>query len=175
MTREKKAQILELIAEKLQEYPTVYLTDFTGLSVAEITQLRRRFREAGVEFKVVKNTLLRLAMERVNRDGEELEAYLQGPTAIALTADPAQPARIIKTFWKDIGENKPLVKVALIEDAIYPGEEIDTLASLKSRDELIGDIIGLLLSPIANVVGALQAPGATLAGALQTLAEKENA
>ncbi len=173
MTREKKAEVLELIAQKLEEYPTVYLTDFTGLSVAEITQLRRRFREAGVEFRVVKNTLLRIAMERVNRDGEKLEAYLEGPTAIALTGDPAQPARIIKTFWKDLGANKPLVKAALVEDALYPGEEIDVLASLKSRDELIGDIIGLLLAPISNVVGAVQAPGSALVGALQTIAEKE--
>lgn len=174
LTRAQKAAILEEISAKLESAPVVYVTDYMGLNVAQITDLRRRFREAGVEFKVVKNTLLRIAMEQ--RGGyDELLPVLNGPTAIAVGDEPAAPARVIKKFIEEQGVELPRLKAAYIDGAVYGGDALDTLAALKSKDELIADIVGLLLAPARNVVGALQGPGQTLAACLQAIAEKEAA
>lgn len=175
MTKDQKTAAVEEIAEKLSQSSTVYLTNYSGLTVAQVNDLRSRFRASGVEFKVLKNTLVRLAMERMGGFDEVYE-HLNGPTAVAFSTEPAAPARVIKKFLADNGTLElPELKAAYVDGAVYSGATIDALASLKSKDELIGDVVGLLLSPITNVVSALQAQGGNLVGALQTIAERGEA
>lgn len=174
LTKEQKAAAVDEITGRLEATPTLYLTNYKGLSVEQVNALRRRFRDSGVEYKVVKNTLLRLAMERVG-GFDALYEYLHGPTAVALSDEPAAPARVIKKFTEDEKLELPELKVAYVDGSVYPGDQIDVLASLKSKDELLGDILGLLLAPMSNVIGALQSPGQNLVGALKTIAEKEEA
>lgn len=174
LTKEQKAVVVDEIAGRLEGNSSVYVTDYKGLTVEQANELRTRFREAGVEFAVVKNTLLKLAMDRLG-GYDALFEHLSGPTAVALSADPSAPARVIKKFVQDLSTERPELKAAFIEGALYGSDQLDVLASLKSKDELIADIIGLLLSPIANVLGAVQAPGQTLVGALKTIAEKGEA
>ncbi len=173
LTKEQKATAVEAITGQLEAAPMLYLTDYKGLNVEQANDLRRRFREAGVGYKVVKNTLLRLAMEGIG-GYDELYDHLSGPTAIALSEEPAAPARVIKTFTQDTRQTLPELKVAYIDGDIYQADQLDVLASLKSKNELIGDIVGLLMAPITNVVGALQAPGSNLLAILQTISEKED-
>lgn len=174
MTKEEKALELDDIQALLEKTSTVYLTNYSGLTVAQANELRNRFRDAGIQYRVLKNTLVRIAMQRIGGYDEILE-HLQGPTAIAFTEEPAAPARVIKKFAADLNIGLPELKAAYIDGAVYGGaEQLDSLASLKSKDELIGDVLGLLLAPIANVVGGLQAQGSNLVGILQTLAERES-
>jgi large subunit ribosomal protein L10 len=174
LTKAQKTVVLEELTEKLASAPAVYLTYYSGLNVAQISKLRRRFREAGVEFKVVKNKLLRIAMEQ--RGGyEALFPLLNGPTAVAFSHEPAAPARVLKKFLAEEGIDLPRLKGAFIDGAVYGADALDTLASLKSKDELIADLVGLLLSPARNVVGALQGPGQQLAALVQAIAEKAEA
>jgi len=174
MTRDEKAAAVDALEKRLDEVVAVYLTDYSGLSVEESNDLRRRFKEAGVSFTVAKNTFIRLAMERLGGYEGVLE-YLEGPTAIALTDDPAAPARIIKKFAESVDVGKPQLKAAIVDGSVFGADQLEALVSLKSRDELISDIIGLLLSPAANVVGALQSPGSNLVGAIKAIAEKAEA
>ncbi len=174
LTKNQKADALDAIQEMLEGHSTIYLTNYSGLTVAQANDLRRRFREADVEFQVLKNTLVRIAMERLG-GYEEFLSSLSGPTAVAFSEDPATPARIIKKFLSDKNLQLPEVKAAYIDGAVYGEGNLDVLSKLKSKQEMIGDIIGLLLSPAANLVGALNAPGSTLVGALQTIAEREEA
>ncbi|GIV61515.1 MAG: 50S ribosomal protein L10 [Rhodothermaceae bacterium] len=174
LTREQKAAVVEQLQEKLQATPAVYLTDYAGLTVEQATALRNHFREAGVEFKVIKNTLLRLAMQQLG-GYEELFDHLHGPTAVAFSEEPAAPARVIKKYLEDNKAEKPALKGAYIDGAIFHEDALEALAALKSKDELIADIMGLLLAPITNVVGGLQAQGGNLVGALKTIAERGEA
>lgn len=172
MNRNQKAEVIDEIGGKLDQYPVVYLTNYSGLNVAQATQLRELFRDAGVDFKVYKNTFVRLAMQQ--KGGyEELLDQLNGPTAVVLSEEPSLPARVMKKFLDGKDLKQPELKAAFIDGAVYGGDALDVLAKLKSKDELLSDIIGLLTSPMANVVGALQGVGGTLAGAIQTLAERE--
>lgn len=171
LTKAQKAAAVEEIRGKLEQTPTLYLTDYMGLSVEQANALRSQFRKAGVDFKVIKNTLLRLAMEGLG-GYDDLYDHLHGPTAVAFSDEPAAPARVIKDFNKDQNTERPSLKAAFVDGSVYGGDQLDVLASLKSKDELIGDILGLLLSPMTNVAGALQGQGQTLVGALQTLAER---
>ncbi len=165
LTKAEKASQIAEVAEQLDEAAAVYLTEYKGLKVDQVEDLRGRFRASGVRYRVVKNTLLRRAMEQAG-GYDSLFEYLHGPTAAAFSVEPASAARVIKEYVK-ANRNSPLaLKAAFVDGAVYSGQEIDTLASLKSRDELLGDIIGLLLSPIRNVVGAVQSPGGTLASML---------
>jgi len=173
LTKEQKATAVEAITGQLEAAPMLYLTDYKGLTVEQANDLRRRFREAGVGYKVVKNTLLRLAMEGIG-GYDALYDHLSGPTAIALSEEPAAPAQVIKSFTRDTRQALPELKVAYIDGDIYQADQLDVLASLKSKNELIGDIVGLLMAPITNVVGALQAPGTNLLAILQTISEKES-
>ncbi len=173
LTKEQKATAVEAITGQLEAAPMLYLTDYKGLNVEQANDLRRRFREAGVGYKVVKNTLLRLAMEGIG-GYDELYDHLNGPTAVAFSEEPAAPARVIKTFTRDTKQELPELKVAYIDGDIYQADQLDVLASLKSKNELIGDIVGLLMAPITNVVGALQAQGTNLLAILQTISEKES-
>jgi len=171
--RAEKAEIIDQIGEKLSEYSILYLTNFEGLTVAQSNELRGRFREAGVDYQVTKNTLARIALDRI--EGKDaLEEFFSGPTAIAFSEDPAKPARVIQDFVDEEGVDRPELKVAWIEGEIYDDPEaLDTLADLKSREELIGEIVGLLLSPAQNIVGGIQGGEQRLAGIVQSLAEED--
>ena len=171
--RAEKAEIIDQIGEKLSEYSILYLTNFEGLSVAQSNDLRGRFREAGVDYQVTKNTLARIALDRI--EGKDaLEEFFSGPTAIAFSEDPAKPARVIQDFVEEEDVERPELKVAWIEGEMYDDPEaLDTLADLKSREELIGEIVGLLLSPAQNVVGSLQGTGQRLASIVEALAEED--
>lgn len=173
LTRSKKSQIIDELEESLEDASIVYLTNFSGLTVAQSNALRGRFQEADVEYRVCKNTLLQLALDRVG-GFDELDDYLKGPTAMALTDDPAVVARIIQDFREEEGLERPELKVAYIEGDLYESGALDQLADLKSREELIGDILGLLMAPAQNLVSSLQGPGQTLAGAVQSMAEEED-
>ena len=172
LTKNQKQDQVAEIAEQLENANTVYLTDYVGLTVAEVTKLRRAFRAANIEYRVFKNTLVRRAMEA--RGGyDDLFEHLNGPTAVAFTNDPAAPAKVLKKYLEGKDKELPKFKGAYVDGAVFGEGQLDVLAKLKSRDELLGDIVGLLLSPIQTVVGAIQAPGATLAGAVKEIAERE--
>jgi large subunit ribosomal protein L10 len=172
-TRAEKAELIDEIGEKLDEYPIIYLTNFSGLTVAQSNDLRGRFREAGVDYQVTKNTLAQIALDRIE-GMDALEEFFHGPTAVAYSEDPAKPARVIQDFLEDEDAERPELKVAWIEGELYEGpDSLETLADLKSREELIGEIVGLLQAPSQNLVGALQGAGQNLAGLLEALAEDD--
>ena len=172
LTKQQKETILAEVTTQLEEASTIYLTNASGLTVDNANSLRKKFRESDIQYRVVKNTLLRLAMEKVG-GYEELYEYLAGPTAVAFSNEPAAPARVMKDFSKGPGAGLPALKGAFVDGAVYGSDALESLAALKSKDELIADIIGLLMSPMTNVVGALQAQGGNLVGAIKTIAEKE--
>lgn len=174
MTKTQKAATVEELVEKLEQTPTIYLTNYSGLTVEQATELRSKFREAGVEYKVIKNTMLRLAMERIG-GYDDLFEKLHGPTAVAFSEEPSAPGRVIKKYLSDNKITLPELKGAHVEGAVYHADSLAILAALKSKDELIGDIITLLQSPITNIIGGLQAQGSNLVGAIKTIAEKAEA
>jgi len=171
-TRTDKEALVDEIVQTLESRPVVYLTNYSGLSVAQASELRNRFRESGVEYRVYKNTLIRLAMERIG-GYDELIDQLNGPTAVAFAEEPAAPARVIKKFVSEKSVERPELKAAYVDGAFFAADALDALAALKSKDELLGDILGLLMSPMNNVVSAIQAPASTLAGAIRAIAEEE--
>lgn len=174
LTHQQKEEALAEITEHLDAVNTVYLTDYAGLTVAETNELRGAFREAGVDYKVLKNTLLRRAMEE--RGGyEDLLDKLTGPTAVAFTNDPAGPAKVLKNFLKEHETEIPSFKGAFIDGDIYDEGQLDALARLKSRDELLADTLALLLAPIKNIAGALDSQGNQLAGAIQAITDQAEA
>ncbi len=174
LTKDQKHEQVAAIAEKLDAHNTIYLTDYIGLTVEEVTKLRRAFRAAGVQYKVFKNTMIRRAME--DKGGfDELYGQLSGPTAMAFTNDPAGPAKVIKKFLSEVDKDLPRFKGAFIDGAIFDESQLEMLSSLKSRDELLGDIMGLLMAPLSNVVAGLQAQGSTLVGAVKAIAEQAEA
>ncbi|MEE4178007.1 MAG: 50S ribosomal protein L10 [Bacteroides sp.] len=173
MKREDKYQIIESLTEKLKGGDIVYLTDTSGLDVETINKLRRLCFRRNVGLQVVKNTLLRKAMEASEKNFEALYDVLKGATSIMFSDTGNVPARLIKEFRKT--SPKPILKGAYVQEAIFIGEEqLETLVNLKSKEELIGDLIGLLQSPARNVISALQSGGSTIAGVLKTLSEKES-
>ncbi len=173
MRKEEKAQEINEIAEILSKYSTVYVADLTGLTVEKTNNLRRTCFRKGVKVRMVKNTLLRKAMEQLDADYSEMYEALHGNSAIMMAEVGNLPARIIKDFRGKAAI--PAIKAAYIDQSVYLGDnQIDILASLKSREELIGDIIGLLQSPARNVISALQSGGGKLAGIVKTLSEREN-
>jgi len=173
MNREEKSQYIEDLSAKLAESGVFYLADTAELTVEKVNLLRRKCFASNVELKVVKNSLLKLALERIeDKDFSELYGVLSGGTSIMFAEVGNAPAKLIKDFRKK--EDKPILKAAYIEESIYVGDDqLDTLVAIKSKEELIGDIIGLLQSPAKNVVSALKSGGSTIAGLLKTLSEKE--
>lgn len=172
MTREEKAQVIQDLTAEISEAKTLYLTDIEGLNAVQTTALRRACFKAGIKLSVVKNTLLSKAMEASDKDFGELQSVLKGNTSLMFSEAGNVPAKLIKDFRKK--SEKPLLKGAYIEEAVFIGDDqIDALVAIKSREELIGDIILLLQSPAKNVVSGLKSGGGKLAGILQTLAEKE--
>jgi large subunit ribosomal protein L10 len=172
LTIEQKREAVAAIAEDLQSVNTVYLTDYAGLTVEQANALRSAFFKADVRYKVLKNTLLKRAMEDAEIDYSGLFEHLSGPTAVAFTNDPATPAKVIKKFTEGDAD-LPRLKGAYVDGAFFGPDALDQLASLKSKDELIADILGLLMAPMTNVVGGLQAQGSNIVGAIKTIAEKE--
>lgn len=173
MKREDKVKAIAELSEKFENYDNFYLTDSSTLTVEEVNNLRRKLFEAGIEMRVVKNTLAQKALERgaEERKYAELKEHLKGPTAIMFTPVANAPAKIIEEFRKK--KERPLLKAAYIDTSIFVGDDaLKELAALKSKEELIGEIISLLGSPIQNVIGALDSAGSSLAGILQTLSEK---
>ncbi|MBR4134904.1 MAG: 50S ribosomal protein L10 [Bacteroidales bacterium] len=171
MKKEQKGQIIEEIAQDLANYANVYVIDIAGFTVSTVNQLRRNCFKRDVKLKVVKNTLLKRAMEQSASDYSELYETLHGSSAIMLCNTGNVPAKLIKEFRAK--NAKPIVKGAFIEETAYIGDEnLEALCSIKSRDELLGDIIGLLQSPAKNVVSALQSGGGKLAGIVKTLSER---
>ena len=175
MKKELKAQVIEQIAAQLQETPNFYITDISGLNAEKTTQLRRACFEAGIKLTVVKNTLFEHVIKGI--DNEELQLVipaLKGNSAIMYTEVANAPAKLIKKLSKE-GLEKPVLKAAYVQECAFVGaDKLDELASIKSKEELLGDIIGMLQSPINNVISALQnAGGQTIAGLVKTLSEKE--
>jgi large subunit ribosomal protein L10 len=172
MRKEEKLTIIENIAEKLVANPNFYLADISDLNAETTTKLRRLCYSRNIELLVVKNALLRKAMERTGVDMSDLYGELKGATSIMFAEAGNAPAKLIKEFRKT--SKRPILKAAFIEEAAYIGDhQIDFLINVKSKNELIADLIALLQSPAKNVIGALQSGGQKLSGILKTLSEKE--
>ncbi|MCC8360549.1 MULTISPECIES: 50S ribosomal protein L10 [Salinimicrobium] len=172
MTREEKSRVIEDLTAQLADNTTIYLADISGLNALNTSNLRRACFKANVKLAVVKNTLLAKAMESSDKDFGELPSVLKGNTSIMFSETGNGPAKVIKEFRKK--SDKPLLKGAFIEEAIFIGDDkLDTLVSIKSKEEVIGDIVGLLQSPAKNVISALKSGGGKIAGILKTLSEKE--
>jgi large subunit ribosomal protein L10 len=172
MRREEKNTIVDSLAERLKEYSHFYLTDTGELNAADTSDLRRKCFENDVKLIVVKNTLLKRALEQSGINFEELFPVLKGTTSIMFTQNGNSPAKLIKAFRKQ--HDKPVLKAAYVQESIYIGDEmLDALVSIKTKEELIGDIILLLQSPAKNVISALQSGGNKIHGVLETLSKKE--
>jgi large subunit ribosomal protein L10 len=173
MRREEKNTIIDSLAEILKEYSHFYLTDTAQLNAADTSDLRRKCFENDIKLIVVKNTLLRRALEQSEVNFEELYPVLKGTTSIMFANTGNGPAKIIKEFRKK--HDKPVLKGAYVQESIFVGENtLDILISIKSKQELVGDIIFMLQSPAKNVISALQSGGNKIHGVLETLSKKEN-
>ncbi|XLS28246.1 50S ribosomal protein L10 [Flavobacteriaceae bacterium M23B6Z8] len=171
MTREEKSTVIEDLTAQLADNSIIYLADISGLDAETTSNLRRACFKAEVKLAVVKNTLLSKAMEASDKDFGELPSVLKGNTSLMFAPTGNKPAKLIKEFRKK--SDKPLLKGAFIEEAIYLGDDqLENLVNIKSKEEVIGDIIGLLQSPAKNVVSALKSGGGKIAGILKTLSEK---
>ena len=155
MTREEKSQVIEVLTTQLAEENIIYLADISGLNALDTFNLRKACFKANVKLAVVKNTLLEKAMEKVDKDFGDLPNILKGNTSLMISETGNAPAKVIKEFRKK--SDKPLLKGAYVEEAIYVGDDqLDTLVNIKSKEELIGEVISLLQSPAKNVISALQ-------------------
>jgi len=171
MRKEEKNQIIEELVGLFEKYPHFYITDISGLNAQDTSELRRKCYEKGITLKVAKNTLLYIALKKVNSDFEQLEEVLKGPSAVMFSEVANVPGRIIEEFRKNL--DKPLLKAAFVEESFYYGDEkIKELASLKSKEELLADVILLLQSPLRNVISSLESGKDILAGIMKTLEEK---
>lgn len=172
MNREEKAQYIDVLTAELKEAGVIYLTDTSELTVEKINELRRRCFRGGIQLRVIKNTLLAKAFERVEEKNlGELTSVLAGPTSIMYAETGSAPAKLIKEFRKK--NPKPILKGAYIDEAIFIGDDqLDALSEIKSREELVGDIIALLQSPAKNIISGLKGQGGKIAGILKTLEER---
>jgi len=172
MTRIEKDQLIDELVQMLAEKNVVYLTDASGLDSEATTSLRRECYKKDITVRVVKNTLLRKAMERTeDRDYTELYDVLKGQTALLFGDVGNAPARVLKEFRKKY--DMPILKGAYVEEATYLGDNnLDALTNIKSKEEVLADVIALLQSPVKNVVGALNSGGNTLSGLVKALQER---
>lgn len=173
MTREEKDALIEDLQGRLESNEVIYLADTSELDVEHTNKLRKECYDNNISLQVVKNTLLQKAVERTDaKDLSGLLDTLEGPTSVMFAEKGNAPAKVIRDFRKDF--SKPLLKGAYIEEEVYKGDEaLNDLAELKSREELIGDVVGLLQSPAKNVISALQSSGDKLAGIVKTLEERD--
>ena len=172
MNREEKAQYIDDLAAELSAANILYLTDTADLTVETVNNLRRRCFQSNISLKVVENTLLKKAMDQVEgKNYGELTSLLKGSTSIMISQEANAPARLIQEFRKK--SQKPILKGAYIEEAIFVGDnQLVMLESMKSKEELIGEIVGLLQSPAKNVLSGLKGAGGKIAGILKTLEER---
>jgi len=171
MTREEKNKAIDALVERLNSTPHFYLTDTSSLTVEKTNQLRRQCFENAISLQVVKNTLLEKALEKTGKNFEALPTVLKGTTAVMFCESANTPARLIKEFRKT--NEKPVLKGAYVEESVYIGDHmVDALATIKSKNELIADVIALLQSPAKNVVSALKSGGNKLSGIVKTLSER---
>lgn len=178
MTRDEKKVIIDGLTEKFKENPFFYITDASGFSVAQINAFRRTCYDKGVEYKVYKNTLIKKALENLDADYSKLsEEALKGFSGIIFSKETSNlPAKVLLDFRKKLGkkEVRPLFKGAGVDSDVFIGEaNLEVLSTLKSKQELLGDLIGLLQSPAKNLVSALLSGQNNLTGVLKTLAERE--
>jgi large subunit ribosomal protein L10 len=172
MTREEKNKEIKLLTETLEASDVMYLTDIDGLNAVQTSNLRRLCYKADISLSVVKNTLLRKAMENSSKNYDELYPTLKGSTSIMMSETGNAPAKLIKDLRKK-KQAKPILKGAYIQEAIFVGDQnLEALAALKSKEELVAEIIALLQSPAKNVISGLKSAGGTLAGLLKTLEER---
>jgi large subunit ribosomal protein L10 len=173
MTREEKGQVIEELAGKFEATPNFYFADGTGMSVEKTDKFRRECYRRGFEYVVVKNSLIEKALERQDLgDASFASSVLKGFTGIIFSADPKAPAKLIKEFSKE-NNGLPAFKGAIVDKSCFSGAAmLDTLMTLKTKNELIGDVIGLLQSPMQNVVSGLKGSGSKIAGVLKTLSER---
>tara|TARA_B100001057_G_scaffold201890_1_gene202711 strand:- start:87 stop:602 length:516 start_codon:yes stop_codon:yes gene_type:complete len=171
MTRQQKNNAIENLKEALGGIKNLYLADIAGLDATQTSALRRACFKENIKLQIVKNTLLSKAMEASTHDFGELTKILKGNTSLMFSESGNAPAKVIKSFRKK--SDKPILKGAFIEEAIYIGDEtLDALVAIKSKDELIGEIITLLQSPTKNIVSALQSEGGKLSGIIKSLSER---
>jgi len=176
MKKEDKSVIIEQLTTTLKEYDNFYLADIEALNASKTSSLRRACFKKDVKMIVVKNTLFKKALENIETDFSPLYEKLVGNTVVMFSTVVNAPARLIKDFTKDTkGEGKPQLKAAYVQESFYVGaENLDALANLKSREEMIGDVIGLLQSPAKNLISALGSGGQAIQGILKTLEERGN-
>ncbi len=171
MRKEDKKVLINSLTEKLKENDNFYVTDISTLNAEDTSNLRRMCFKNNITMQVVKNTLLKQAMKNVDREYDELYGTLKGNTALMFTESGSAPAKLIKKYRKK--SQYPILKGAFIEETTYLGDDmLDFLSAIKSRTELIADIVALLQSPAKNVISALQSGGGKLSGILKTLSEK---
>ncbi|MFC2126746.1 50S ribosomal protein L10 [Bacteroidota bacterium] len=171
MTREEKSQVIVDLTAQLTDNSIIYVADISGLNAEATSNLRRACFKANVQLAVVKNTLLAKAMENSDKEFGDMPSILKGNSSILLSETGNAPAKIIKEFRKK--SDKPVLKGAYIEESVYLGDDqLDNLVNIKSKEELLGEIIGLLQSPAKNVISALQSGGQTLSGIVKTLSER---
>ena len=172
MRRDEKTDIINSLADTLKEYSHFYLTDTAQLNAADTSDLRRKCFAKDIKLVVVKNTLLKRALEQSNMNFEELYPVLKGTMSIMFTQSGNKPAKLIREFRKK--HDKPVLKGAYVQESIYIGDNmLDALVSVKTKNELIGDVILLLQSPAKNVISALQSGGNKIHGVLETLSKRE--
>ncbi|MDR2814434.1 MAG: 50S ribosomal protein L10 [Prevotellaceae bacterium] len=168
MKKEEKIVIIDRLAEQLRETPHFYLTDISTLNAEKTTALRRKCFEKRIKLVVVKNTLLKKALEKISFAEVDIFNVLTGSTSVMFTEEASVPAKLIKEF-RATGD-KPVLKAAYVQESLYVGDQmLDELVNVKSRTELIADIAALLQSPVRNVISALQSSGHTLSGLVKTL------
>lgn len=171
MNKEEKDLVIDALVEKLSATKNFYLTDISELTVEKSNDLRRICFKKNIELKMVKNTLLKKAFERLEMDYSPLFPTLKGSTSVMFTESINEPAKLIKEFRKK--SDRPLLKAAYVEESFYIGDnQIDALIAIKTKNEVIGEIIGLLQSPAKNVVSALKSSGGKIAGIVKTLSER---
>ena len=171
MNKEEKHELVLALTEQIKEYGNFYITDTSDLTVAKVNNIRRKCFESDITMQVAKNTLIRKAMEASEGDFSPIFAVVKGSSSILFSKSATAPAKLIKQLRKT-GE-KPILKAAYIDSSVFIGDkQLDTLVNLKSKEQLIGEIIGLLQSPAKNVISGLQSGGNKLAGIVKTLQER---
>ncbi|MFD0750749.1 50S ribosomal protein L10 [Mucilaginibacter calamicampi] len=171
MTKEEKYDLVLALTEQMKEYGNFYITDTSNLTVAKVNDIRRKCFDADIKMQVTKNSLIKKAMEAAGGDFAPIYDVLKGSSSILFSKSATAPAKLIKQLRK--AGDKPVLKAAYIDSAVFIGDnQLDTLTKLKSKEQLIGEVIGLLQSPAKNVISALQSGGNTLAGLVKTLQER---
>lgn len=172
MKKSEKLDIIDNLTQEINSYSHFYLADVATLNAEDTSNLRRQCFSKEIKLVVVKNTLLRKALENSEKNAEELYTVLKGNTSIMFSESGNEPAKLIKEFSKK--HKKPVLKGAYVEESVYVGEnQLEALINIKSKNELLGELVGLLQSPIKTVLGQLQSGGNTIHGLLKTLSEKE--